>query len=356
MKPMNLSLGTTDRARLASAIRALTSPLAAASFEHWLAEVNRSLKELIGADKAAFMFPPEGGIVRASSDEFASPALESYMRDHLPQIERRWNTRTRTVKLQVFNRRLLYGEHLREMYRSSYYNELVLPTRAFDAIGMALALESPSKVVNLLLHHDRPTGRRFGSRALDLLRLVYPAFCSGVHVARTLFPMRQRLTALADAIPVAMAFADANGRILHLNRELRRHREADPDSALIDGGLARAVRRRAPSAVTTRTARYDIRICTFGADGDSAAVPAFVVIVTRAGAPAFPAQALARAYHLTRREVEVIRLLGEGATNDSIARRLSIRPATARHHTESVMRKMDVHSRAQIPMIIAAVK
>jgi pimeloyl-ACP methyl ester carboxylesterase/DNA-binding CsgD family transcriptional regulator len=51
---------------------------------------------------------------------------------------------------------------------------------------------------------------------------------------------------------------------------------------------------------------------------------------------------------LTDREVEVARLIAEGLTNQSIARRLSVAPRTAEAHVENIRRKLGVRSRAQI--------
>ena len=42
------------------------------------------------------------------------------------------------------------------------------------------------------------------------------------------------------------------------------------------------------------------------------------------------------------------RLIAQGLTNYSIARRLSIAPRTAETHVENIMRKLGVRSRAQI--------
>ena len=50
---------------------------------------------------------------------------------------------------------------------------------------------------------------------------------------------------------------------------------------------------------------------------------------------------------LTRREIEVLRLLGEGLTNVEIGKRLFISPKTVEHHVARIYRKLDVHSRSQ---------
>jgi DNA-binding CsgD family transcriptional regulator len=50
---------------------------------------------------------------------------------------------------------------------------------------------------------------------------------------------------------------------------------------------------------------------------------------------------------LTKREDEVLALLGEGLTNAQIADRLVISVRTAEHHVASVLRKLDLNSRAE---------
>jgi DNA-binding NarL/FixJ family response regulator len=56
---------------------------------------------------------------------------------------------------------------------------------------------------------------------------------------------------------------------------------------------------------------------------------------------------LQRRYGLTRREVEVARLLAQGKSNSAIAAELDISAHTARHHTQHVLSKLNVHSRAE---------
>ena len=50
---------------------------------------------------------------------------------------------------------------------------------------------------------------------------------------------------------------------------------------------------------------------------------------------------------LTKRELDVLRLLAEGLTTPEIANRLYISAGTAKWHTINVYRKLDVHSRVQ---------
>jgi DNA-binding CsgD family transcriptional regulator len=52
-------------------------------------------------------------------------------------------------------------------------------------------------------------------------------------------------------------------------------------------------------------------------------------------------------FGLTARETEVAMLLAKGRSNVSIAKTLGISTHTARHHTQRVLVKLRVHSRAE---------
>ena len=50
---------------------------------------------------------------------------------------------------------------------------------------------------------------------------------------------------------------------------------------------------------------------------------------------------------LTPREVEILALLGDGASNKAVARRLGISAHTVKFHLEAVFRKLGVTTRAE---------
>ena len=66
------------------------------------------------------------------------------------------------------------------------------------------------------------------------------------------------------------------------------------------------------------------------------------LIVTALGTAADPEASIA----LTARELEVLALLAEGASNKLIARRLGISAHTAKYHVASLLEKLDAVSRA----------
>lgn len=51
---------------------------------------------------------------------------------------------------------------------------------------------------------------------------------------------------------------------------------------------------------------------------------------------------------LTRRQLEVLRLLGEGPSTAAIANRLSISHFTARNHLQNILDRLELHTRAQL--------
>ena len=75
--------------------------------------------------------------------------------------------------------------------------------------------------------------------------------------------------------------------------------------------------------------------------------PALDRLNGRAPQPAPAAVNLHIEYGMTPREIEVALLLAEGCSNRTIAHRLGISPHTARHHTQRVLVKLGVHSRAE---------
>ena len=63
-------------------------------------------------------------------------------------------------------------------------------------------------------------------------------------------------------------------------------------------------------------------------------------------------EALRERYNLTARQIDVVRLLGEGFTNAEIAAKLEMSYYTARNHTEQVLAKLGVSSRAAVGALL----
>jgi DNA-binding NarL/FixJ family response regulator len=61
-----------------------------------------------------------------------------------------------------------------------------------------------------------------------------------------------------------------------------------------------------------------------------------------------PTAAIISPVTLTRRERQILGMIPHGATSRDIANRLGISPLTARKHRENLMRKLDLHSGAEL--------
>ncbi|UED84839.1 response regulator [Streptomyces profundus] len=94
---------------------------------------------------------------------------------------------------------------------------------------------------------------------------------------------------------------------------------------------------------------HAIRVC---ARGDALIAPTITrrLIAEFAGRVKQPAPS-PRLNALTEREREVMVLVGAGLTNDEIARRLVLSPATAKTHVSRIMTKLAVRDRAQLVIL-----
>ena len=64
--------------------------------------------------------------------------------------------------------------------------------------------------------------------------------------------------------------------------------------------------------------------------------------------PTKPPEVLARDDGLSKREIEVLKLVSEGMLNEDIGETLGISPKTVGRHRENIMRKLDIHSRSDL--------
>lgn len=158
-------------------------------------------------------------------------------------------------------------------------------------------------------------------------------------------PGRERVGALAAAshgriarlegrTDAAQLLQDAVNRFAALGARL--------DTARTRLELARALASENPAvaADTARHARTELEALGAVRDADAAAaLMRSLGVRGRTGPKAVDL--------LSRRETEVLRLLGEGLSNREIAERLFISPKTAEHHVSRVYAKLGVSTRAQ---------
>ena len=126
----------------------------------------------------------------------------------------------------------------------------------------------------------------------------------------------------------------------HLGRALDRAAEGRGGAILVSGEAGVGKTRLLTEFVATRGAGATVLVggCLALADGAGPHLPA-------AGAsPVTPAEA---ELGLTRRELEVLRLVAQGQTNREVATTLFISEKTAGVHVSNILRKLDLRSRVE---------
>jgi non-specific serine/threonine protein kinase len=248
----------------------------------------------------------------------------------------------------------------------------VVPHRLHDTLGMNFEVPGRPMPAGVHVYHERQSRDGFGERGLALFNLLLPAFEAGAHAWLALSRNRHSLVQLLDSASGGLAVFDARGLTLqHSTPALSKLLAEEPERerlmskvrqmAAYLGTLAGSgasdrrtqVPSKTPSSVEfdSATRRYRLRGTLLEAAllGPRATI---AVLIERV-APAPPAPEILRGrYHLTVRESEVARLLSEGLTDRALAQALGISRHTARRHTERVLRKMDVHSRAAVGAVI----
>lgn len=371
---MTPTLSSADQIRTASCSRVLSAPFDYPSFEAWSTAAANAIESAIGAEHASLAIRQQSQL-RTYADSIRPEVLSTYFLQTLPNNERDWGMESRQLSLGAWSRRETWGERLRDMYRSAYWHELMVPNRAFDTVGLSVAGGRDS-VAHFQFYHGRPTGRRFGERGVAMLRALYGPFAGGIRSWMALATHHQELARVADAIPSGLIFATMDARIVHENVAAKRILAEAKDRTHVREEIVGTVRRIAAAFAqrshvhyaggnplsqsnggtsTTPSGNYRLSVSVLNTAllCDSAS---FVVILERTGPPPFPSDLIKQRYRLTGREIEVVELLAAGLTNSEIAGRMGVSTHTAHHHTESVMMKLSLHSRAQIPALVRSIR
>ena len=118
----------------------------------------------------------------------------------------------------------------------------------------------------------------------------------------------------------------------------------------LDEYVARAIRAGASGFLVKDTDPVDlIRAVRVVAGGDALLSPGVTRrLLERAALGMRDAADVTRLDGLTGRETEVLTLVGQGLTNDEIARRLFLSPLTAKTHVSRIMQKLQARDRVQL--------
>ena len=175
----------------------------------------------------------------------------------------------------------------------------------------------------------------------------------------------QAIVAALEVVDAGVCVTDSHGRLLHQNAALRKQLAEGTialEQAMFDVRQAAAARlgsgcgngaeqvphdARVSIQVRTERTQYEIEAIAIGrpcANGERF----IVTIVRERRVRQMTPGSLRAVYELTAREARVAALLAGGVRTREIADALGISVHTARRHAESVLRKLGVHSRAEV--------
>lgn len=329
-----------------------------------------TLIPLFKAEAGAFILPQAG-----HSPATIAGRPERYLLDYGAHQHLDFTAR-RLVELGgVASSANLFNGNRRLLTQSDIYNVVFAPYDVEDA--MLCAMQVTERPVGAIAGYDfAPNGVplegliavwssqanycAFDERGLQLMELLRPALQAGTQTWADLGHRARSLLRMIDAATDGVALFDRNGTLTHRNPALSHYLESDAESAKVEAELSRLAhtfaRFRAPSVdrlpsgfeLTFRTGagHYTLR----ASDGETllGVNAAVIVQVHRIARKPFDEAVLMERFGLTPREAEVAAMLAEGSSNKAIAARIAASEHTARRHTENVLRKLGLNSRAQV--------
>jgi len=359
----SVPLTPAKQTALHAALAVLLSPLDHADPNSWRGECARTLSALLGADNAAFQIEmPE--LSALYSETYPQTTLDAYMQHYRALDVGR--IRRDVLGLEVWNRQLLHGSHLRAFYKSEIHRDFLVPNQIFDSMGLTVAVPGLPQPATLFFHKERTGTTQFGVRGLAFLGLLLPAFKAGVRDLVRFSHQRQSLASHLDSLIEGIRICDLKGRVVHQNpafsaalhgKPAEKQTEAAISEMVHDLGaltrdrngnvmaLAGAQVRR---AVQTPTSNYELRGSFLGRELLGAEVRVAISLQRISHTPSVTDASLVERYGLTARELEVVRGLAKGMSTKELAEACGISPHTARRHTEKVFTKLGVRNRAQI--------
>jgi DNA-binding CsgD family transcriptional regulator len=262
-----------------------------------------------------------------------------------------------------------FEDRLPQFHRSEFYCDYLKPFEFFDSMTLSTRRREQEKASALYVWHGRELTSFERARAIALLGLLGPAFRSGMRMSKQLSSGRAPFYALLDRLIEGCALFTQSGVLLHQNPALTAIHAGALAPRALSQTIANSVASVRESCFGQRgevTNPHALSVDERGPEGTyrisgsllehspSGTEAAILVTVTFASTSdrTVPSVLLRERFGLTSRESEVTPLLVARRTNREIAHRLGMSVHTARHHTENIMRKIGVASRADISSVL----
>ena len=365
---MSLTLSSADLQALSDALKLLLSPLDYPNADDWRLAVNRDLKCLLRADSAGFLLPVSNGHMMLS-EEHDQSVLATYQDIPPPPLPDGTPVEVNLLRLGVASIEDVYNGNPGVYLASPYYHEYAGANGAHDPLSAGISVGGDDWRGAACVHfwHDRAQGRQFGMREIGMLKLLFPAFRAGVETQLRWGAHRTFFLSALDSLGHAVQICDMTGAIVHRTPALLDTLRLDPQQALLLKQMELAVHAvrmaarfgggdGAPSGpvpvvkeVQTEFARYRVRASLYGG-GEYGPAPLIMISLERATPIPLAESELRARYTLTRTEIRVATLIAKGHSNADIAGQIFISPHTARRHTERILHKMGIRSRAEVAL------
>lgn len=355
---MRLSLFPTEFDRLTALVEALHAPFDFPDVDAWRHVVNHHARLLLDAHKVVFMLPGAGH-APAYCQRLDPAGFEQYV-SYYSQFDVAGAIALRR-SLPVSSLLEIHGRE--EFYASEYYNDFMRVWKCNHSVGMVTPIEEEPGYAYIGVLRDDYEDPPFNARERALLRFILPAFRAGVHTYQRLAAERALLASVLDASDKRLLVCDRSGKPVHASSALERTLAADPERQGIEREIQSLARATAGLAANGNTAIHSVAragqrvVSTLRGHyrlsaslaGEGRPEPVGVLVLLE---PLFPDPLadpeVRERYGLTTQELRVARLIAIGLRNEAIARRLHISPHTARRHTEHILEKLGIASRAQV--------
>jgi DNA-binding CsgD family transcriptional regulator len=334
--------------------------------EQWRSAMCGALNSLLGASGSTLeLAVPNEPIIGGCPD--LARTLEALLPP--PDWMLRGLERRRRLALNVAGFSDIYD--VEEVKRTPFYHDVVIPNRLFEPLILAAdfaGLPLPA-VLGFVFGNEHGATRNL-ERNKQMLNLLVPAYIAGVAAYVRMARQRACFGAMIDSVSAGVTIVGIDGAVVDENQAMKRLVHGDPDGGRIrvavrqlSSGIANIVARAAPmdwanqsrlTEIRTSLARYRIT-ATLVPDGFLHARSAVVALTERMTARSLDREELATQFRLTSREIETAQLLGRGYSTRQVAAAMGISVNTARRHTEHVLEKLDVHSRAAVGARLARI-
>ena len=356
--PVRLSLSPSEVDRLTDVVTALQAPFDYPDVDAWRHAVNHHVQLLLDAHKVVFLLPGEGH-APVYCQRLDPEGFQAYV-DYYHRFDVAGGIALQRA-LPVASLLELHGRE--EFYASEYYNDFMNVWGCNHSVGLVTPMEAEPGYAYIGVLRDAQEDPPFDARARALLQFLLPAFRAGVRTHLRLAADRALLASVLDSCGKRLLLCDARGKPLQGSAALERTLAADPERAVIErsmtrlaraaaelrgngNGYVRALAESGERVVATVRGRYRLSASLAGQSGPE---PSGVLVLLE---PAFREllsdEELRASYHLTDQELRIARLIAGGHRNDEVARRLGISPHTVRRHSEHVLDKLGIASRAQV--------